>query len=103
MIVDGNMSISPNLRTYDVLRNLWRCQKIIPKADEKIFLCMAASIIAKVTRDRIMKKNHKKYPQYGFDKHKGYGTKNHLLALKKYGPCKIHRQSFKPVKDMLLK
>ncbi len=77
-------------------------QKAIPKADEKIFLCAAASIIAKVTRDRIMLKMHKKYPQYGFDKHKGYGTKEHLLALRKHGPCVIHRKSFGPVRNSLL-
>jgi ribonuclease HII len=76
-------------------------QKAIVKADEKIFLCAAASIIAKVTRDRIMQKMHKKYPEYGFDKHKGYGTKEHLRALKKYGPCKMHRKSFGPVKRII--
>jgi ribonuclease HII len=76
-------------------------QKAIVKADEKIFLCAATSIIAKVTRDRIMQKMHKKYPEYGFDKHKGYGTKEHLRALKKYGPCKMHRKSFGPVKRII--
>ncbi|MEK7482500.1 MAG: ribonuclease HII, partial [Patescibacteria group bacterium] len=55
-------------------------------------------IIAKVHRDRIMARYHKKYPQYGFDKHKGYGTKQHILAIEKFGPCLIHRQSFAPVK-----
>ena len=73
-------------------------QKSIIKADEKVFSCAAASIIAKVTRDRIMKRYHKKYPQYDFDKHKGYPTKLHKKILKKYGPCKIHRKSFKPLK-----
>jgi ribonuclease HII len=60
---------------------------------------MAASIIAKVTRDRIMKKAHEKYPQYGFDKHKGYGTRSHFEAIKKYGPCEIHRKSFEPIRS----
>ena len=57
----------------------------------------AASILAKVTRDEYMKKMDIKYPNYGFKKHKGYGTKAHMQALEKYGPCKIHRKSFAPV------
>jgi len=73
-------------------------QKSIVKADEKVFSCSVASIIAKVTRDRIMKRYHRKYPKYGFNKHKGYPTKYHIKMLKKYGPCKIHRKSFQPVK-----
>ena len=77
--------------------NLPISQKSIIKADEKVFSCACASILAKVTRDKIMVRYHKKYPQYGFDKHKGYPTKKHLAMLKKYGPCQIHRKSFKPV------
>jgi len=73
-------------------------QKAIIKADEKVFSCAAASIIAKVSRDRMMKMYHQKYPQYGFNQHKGYPTKLHRKMLKKYGPCKIHRKSFKPLK-----
>lgn len=69
-------------------------QKSIVKADEKVFSCAAASIIAKVTRDRIMMQYHKKYPQYGFDKHKGYGTKYHYQMIKRHGACQIHRKSF---------
>ena len=69
-------------------------QKAIVKADMKVFSCAAASIIAKVTRDRIMERYHKKYPRYGFNKHKGYPTKYHLKMLKKYGRCAIHRKSF---------
>ena len=57
----------------------------------------AASILAKVTRDEYMEKMDIKYPNYGFKKHKGYGTKAHMQALEKYGPCKIHRKSFAPV------
>jgi ribonuclease HII len=56
-----------------------------------------ASILAKVTRDRMMMDFHEQYPQYGFDKHKGYGTALHLAALKAHGPCPIHRRSFAPV------
>ena len=54
----------------------------------------AASILAKVTRDRVMLEYAEQYPQYGFDVHKGYGTKRHYEALREYGPCPIHRQSF---------
>lgn len=73
-------------------------QKAIIGGDKSVFSIAAASIIAKVTRDRIMREMHKQYPCYGFDKHKGYGTKLHLARLKKYGPCEIHRRSFGPVK-----
>lgn len=64
------------------------------KADEKSISVAAASIIAKVTRDEIMDKYHEIYPEYAFNKNKGYGTKEHIDALKKYGPCPIHRMSF---------
>jgi ribonuclease HII len=86
LILDGNMKI-----------NLAIPQRAIVKADEKVFSCAAASIIAKVQRDRLMCRYHKKYPDYGFDKHKGYGTRYHLAMLKKHGLCKLHRQSFRPV------
>jgi ribonuclease HII len=67
--------------------------------DAKCFSIAAASIIAKVTRDRLMVEYDKQYPQYGFAKHKGYGTKAHLEAIKKHGPCEIHRKSFRmPIK-----
>jgi len=83
LIVDGNMKLNVNIP-----------QKSIVKADEKVFSCAAASIIAKVSRDRIMQKYHKKYPVYGFDRHKGYPTYSHRKILKKYGPCVIHRKTF---------
>ena len=60
----------------------------------------AASIVAKVKRDKLMDEYDKKYPQYGFAKHKGYGTKEHMAAIEKYGPCSIHRMTFAPIKDM---
>ena len=71
----------------------------IIKGDAKHKSIMAASIIAKVTRDEFMKKLDKKFPQYGFLKHKGYPTKMHLNALELYGPCEQHRASFRPLKD----
>ena len=88
LIIDGN-----------TLLDLPISQKAIVKADATIFQCMAASIIAKVTRDRLMLRLHEKYPVYGFDRHKGYGTKLHFAMLKKHGPCPIHRLSFAPCKQ----
>lgn len=73
-------------------------QKSIVKADEKVFSCACASIIAKVKRDKIMRRLHKKYPFYGFDRHKGYSTEFHKKMLKKYGPCQVHRRSFGMIK-----
>jgi len=68
--------------------------KHFSKADEKIPAVSLASIVAKVTRDAYMVKEDKKYPQYGFKDHKGYGTKKHIKAIKKYGPSKLHRLTF---------
>jgi ribonuclease HII len=61
----------------------------------------AASILAKVTRDRLMCEWHRRYPRYGFDRHKGYGTPEHLQLLVRFGPCEIHRRSFAPVREAL--
>lgn len=77
-------------------------QMSIIKGDAKSASIAAASIIAKVTRDKIMIEFHSKYPQYGFDQHKGYATKSHLDKIRKYGPCPIHRKSFKKVMDLAL-
>ena len=73
----------------------------IIKGDAKSMSIGGASILAKVTRDRIMKDYAKIYPEYGFEKHKGYVTKAHKEALATYGICPIHRRSFKPVQDVL--
>ena len=72
-------------------------QQGINGGDGKCFSIAAASIVAKVFRDQLMLAYHKKYPQYRFDCHKGYGTKEHLLQLRRYGSSPIHRQSFFPV------
>ena len=69
--------------------------KTIVKGDQKSFTIAAASIIAKVTRDRIMMELHEQYPEYNFAKHKGYGTKEHVNLIKKYGYSEIHRKSFR--------
>lgn len=73
-------------------------QSSIIKGDAKSASIAAGACIAKVTRDRLMDEYAEKYPLYGFEKHKGYGTKEHLNALAKYGPSPIHRRSFAPVK-----
>ena len=78
-------------------------QIAIPKADQFVFSVSAASIIAKVTRDKILMDFDKQYPGYGFATHKGYGTKFHIEMIKKMGPCKIHRKSFKPVENLFSK
>jgi ribonuclease HII len=91
VLVDGNFKI-PNIDTP---------QKAIIGGDAKVWVIAAASIIAKVSRDFLMMEMDKLYPEYEFSKHKGYGTKLHLEKLKEFGPCPIHRKSFRPVKDLL--
>jgi ribonuclease HII len=88
LMVDGSIKL-PNCSTP---------QQAYIKGDERIFSIAAASIIAKVSRDRIMQEMDKLYPVYGFAKHKGYGTKFHQEKLKQCGPCPIHRLSFNRVK-----
>lgn len=85
ILVDGN--IAPKF-AFDV--NV----KTIVKGDSTSYSISCASIVAKVMRDRFMKNMHLEFPVYRFDKNKGYGTKDHIDAIKKYGPCKIHRMSF---------
>jgi len=87
ILVDGNFC--PKLTA--------ECYAII-KGDSIVKEISAASIIAKVTRDREMDKLHEIYPQYGFNKHSGYGTAQHLKALDEIGPCDIHRKTYAPVK-----
>ncbi len=73
----------------------------IIQGDAKEPSISAASIIAKVTRDQQMQDLHRQYPQYGFNQHMGYPTEAHIQALKQYGPCAEHRQSFSPVRDLI--
>ncbi len=83
VLIDGN-----RIKGMDV------AHETVVKGDAKSVSIAAASILAKVSRDRVMYDAAKQYPQYGFDKHKGYGTKAHCEAILKYGPCKIHRRTF---------
>ena len=73
----------------------------IVKGDAKVPAISAASILAKVSRDRWCLEYHQQFPQYGFDQHKGYGTADHLAALRLHGPCPQHRRTFRPVTDLL--
>lgn len=90
VLVDGN-----RLPELDVLA------EAIVGGDAQVPAISAASIIAKVTRDRWCTEQHALYPQYGFDAHKGYGTAEHLAALRTHGPCPLHRRSFAPVAALL--
>ena len=99
------LTIEPDflLVDYIMLSHLTIPSLSFKKGDQRIASVAAASIIAKVTRDFILTDEHKKYPQYGFDKHKGYGTSEHHKMICKNGVCRIHRQSFKPVQKVLQK
>lgn len=85
------------------VKDLGISQEKVIKGDQKVFSIAVASIIAKVTRDRYMVELSKKYPEYGFDNHKGYGTKKHQESIEKYGLCSEHRKSFRPIQDFLKK
>ncbi|MCP4581371.1 MAG: ribonuclease HII [candidate division Zixibacteria bacterium] len=90
--VDGNFEI-PDLNIS---------QKAIVDGDKLIPQISAASILAKVARDAFMTELANKYPEYGFERHKGYPTKEHIEIIKRLGPCEIHRRSFRPVSQMAL-
>ena len=89
LLIDGNQLIKTKIK-----------QEAIVKGDEKISQISAASIIAKVTRDKIIDNYAMIYPMFGLNSHKGYGTKKHIEKLYQYGPTKIHRKTFKPVADI---
>tara|TARA_B100000287_G_scaffold143172_1_gene134996 strand:+ start:170 stop:748 length:579 start_codon:yes stop_codon:yes gene_type:complete len=91
ILVDGNKS--PKIKNYLI--------KTVIKGDQKIKEISAASIIAKVSRDKLMNKMSKKFKKYKWDLNAGYGTKEHIKAIKKYGITKFHRKTFKPVHKML--
>ena len=88
VLVDGNKKI-PHVNYR---------QHTFPGGDQNIFSISLASICAKVHRDRLMDRYHEKYPLYGFDRHRGYGTQLHMDRIKEHGPCEIHRLSFAPLK-----
>lgn len=91
LLIDGNKKI----------KNIDISQKTIIGGDAKVFSIAAASIIAKTTRDRIMAGLSAAYPRYDFCRNKGYGTKQHMEYIKKFGPSPIHRKSFEPIKSLL--
>ncbi len=90
VLIDGN-------RKFKTTKNIF--QRTIVSGDDKVFSIALASVIAKVTRDKKMTQFALLYPQYHLEKHKGYGTKLHLRLLRKYGPCEIHRKSYRPIKN----
>lgn len=98
-----SLSIAPDYLLLDAvtLAHLPLPQKGMPKGDQLSISIAAASIIAKVTRDRLMVDYDRLYPKYGFANHKGYGTKQHLEAIATHGPCPIHRKTFRGVKEHL--
>jgi ribonuclease HII len=91
LIIDGNINFfADNVKA-----------KAVIKADNSIPAVSAASIVAKVARDAYMRDIAQKYPAYGFDKHVGYGTAQHLDALREFGICELHRTSYKPIKKII--
>lgn len=99
----ANLSIPPDFILIDGPYGLRLPipQKPIRKGDQLSNSISAASIVAKVTRDRMMLEWHQKYPQYNFAKHKGYGTKEHRKAIERFGICELHRKTFRGVKEYL--
>lgn len=89
VLIDGRMKLSLPCEGRSII-----------KGDRKCLSIACASIIAKVRRDRIMRRLHKLYPEYGFIRHKGYGTYEHFKTLNRYGPSPVHRLSFEPVKTL---
>ena len=98
----NSLSIKPDIILTDAMRlDMGIPEEDIIKGDLKSITISAASVIAKVTRDKMMEKLHEKYPMYNFIKNNGYPTKEHIEAIKKYGIIKEHRKSFRPIKDTM--
>lgn len=92
-----NLQVKPERIVVDALEHIDTCgipYTSIIKGDAKVYSISAASIIAKVTRDRMMREYDEIYPEYGFAGHKGYGTAKHIQAIREFGPCALHRRSF---------
>ena len=94
----GALEVTPDLVLVDgfAIPGLLLRQEPVIGGDRKSLSIAAASILAKVHRDALMDEYHRLYPEYGFDRHRGYGTAEHLAALRRHGPCPIHRRSFAP-------
>ena len=99
----GNLRVSPDFILIDGPHGLRLPlpQKPIPKGDQLSNSIAAASIVAKVTRDRMMEEFHSQYPRYNFARHKGYGTREHRRAIARFGICDLHRKTFRGVKEYL--
>lgn len=95
-----SLKVKPDLLLIDAMKlNIGIKEYSIIKGDSKSYSIACASILAKVTRDRMMVELSKKYPYYHIDKNKGYGSKEHLLAIEEHGPSDMHRYTFAPIKD----
>ncbi|WP_447984378.1 ribonuclease HII [Nitrospira sp. Nam74] len=97
----GALTVTPDFLLLDAvsLPSLGVPQRPIIKGDAFSVSIAAASILAKVTRDRLMREYHRRFPRYNFASHKGYGTPEHRRLLSRYGPCSAHRQNFRPVAE----
>ena len=99
----GKLKKPPDIVVVDAMRLPINIKQVVlTKAEDKSASVAAASVLAKVTRDRIMLGYHQQYPEYGFDRHKGYPTREHMEVLKRLGPTPIHRRSFSPVSSLKL-
>ena len=90
LLIDGNQRIDTEIKQWTIVKGDSLSQSIA-----------AASVLAKVTRDKLMQQYHEQFPQYAFDKHKGYGTRLHRDLIRKHGPCPIHRRTFKGVSEFV--
>ncbi len=90
LLIDGNQRIDTEIKQWTIVKGDSLSQSIA-----------AASVLAKVTRDKLMEQYHVQFPLYEFNKHKGYGTRLHRDLIRKYGPCPIHRRTFKGVSEFI--